>query len=77
MDHTGHALCKVGRAMANLGLLEDAIHLYGQALKEQRSVLGESHLAVANTLIGRGTALATVGLLYDSVLDLEKALLIQ
>mmetsp|Transcript_6110 Transcript_6110/g.11567 ORF Transcript_6110/g.11567 Transcript_6110/m.11567 type:complete len:282 (+) Transcript_6110:308-1153(+) len=73
----GRCLFEEGRAHANAGYYERAIELFTQALTAQRSELGEYSPCVARTLVERGNASAAMGELYDSVLDLEKALLIE
>ena len=67
-----------GRARATHGEYSEAIDLFTQALtSQQNSNLGENSPYIARTLIERGNASAALGKLYDAVLDLEKALLIE
>ena len=67
-----------GRARATNGEYSEAIDLFTRALTSQQSSnLGENSPFIAKTLVERGNASAALGRLYDAVLDLEKALLIE
>ena len=67
-----------GRARATRGDYSGAIDLFTQALAaQQKANLNENSPYIARTLVGRGNASTALGKLYDAVLDLEKALLIE
>eukprot|EP00563_Minutocellus_polymorphus_P018472 CAMPEP_0197726532 /NCGR_PEP_ID=MMETSP1434-20131217/16147_1 /TAXON_ID=265543 /ORGANISM="Minutocellus polymorphus, Strain CCMP3303" /LENGTH=303 /DNA_ID=CAMNT_0043312503 /DNA_START=147 /DNA_END=1058 /DNA_ORIENTATION=+ len=67
-----------GRARATHGDYNEAINLFTQALAaQQKANLDENSPYIARTLVERGNAFAALGKLYDAVLDLEKALLIE
>ena len=67
-----------GRVRATHGEFSEAIDHFTQALtSQQNSNLGENSPCIARTLIERGNASAALGDLYNAVLDLEKALLIE
>lgn len=57
----------------SLGNYRVAFDLWGQSLQVQREELGERHDVVGQTLSRRGMALAKTGNLYESILDLERA----
>lgn len=67
-----------GRARATNGEYSEAIDLFTRTLtSQQNSKLDENSPYIARTLVERGNASAALGKLYDAVLDLEKALLIE
>ena len=67
-----------GRVRATNGEYSEAIDLFTRALtSQQNSNLGANSPFIARTLVERGNASAALGKLYDAVLDLEKALLIE
>ena len=67
-----------GRARATNGEYSEAVDLFTRALtSQQNSNLDENSPYIARTLVERGNASAALGKLYDAVLDLEKALLIE
>jgi tetratricopeptide (TPR) repeat protein len=73
-ENTALSLIKRGVEHHQNGEYEDALRTFQVALKTQRNVLGEEHLAVAHTLANIGAVFLRQGQLYLAGEALEKAL---
>mmetsp|Transcript_17832 Transcript_17832/g.29507 ORF Transcript_17832/g.29507 Transcript_17832/m.29507 type:complete len:303 (-) Transcript_17832:265-1173(-) len=69
----GRAYLEMANARAALGDWEGAIYFWDKAILLQTKGGATDHSAVAETLIRRGTHLASIGLYFEAVFDLDKA----